>query len=368
MPTSSRTPPDPSPLTDAQRPEWFRAFLSDRATRKPSPHTLQAYRQDFDAIATLIVGAREQTATLTTTHLTRDVMREAFAAYAGTHEAASIRRCWSTWNTLCGFLFSADLLPANPMQLIGRPKAAKVLPKSLPQSAAQALLSAIDAPGAAKRKTDWPERDRAIVLTALLAGLRSQELRDANVGDLRVTADGGGVLHVRGKGNKDRTVPAEHALIAVLTRYLVSRAARFPGSARRLAGHNELSRWPATAPLFVGRDGHRITRGALQYRILRAFKLAGPNAHRNPGALVHALRHTYATELANTNISVYALMKLLGHESMATSQRYVITAGSETKAAAAKNPLYELAGDPRPGDPSGSRPRPAGDSYPAEPQ
>ena len=39
-------------------------------------------------------------------------------------------------------------------------------------------------------------------------------------------------------------------------------------------------------------------------------------------------------------------MKLLGHESMATSQRYVISAGSETKAAAAQNRLYHLASDP----------------------
>ena len=285
-------------------------------------------------------------------------MRQAFAAYAGTHEAASIRRCWSTWNTLCSFLFTADLLPANPMQLVGRPKPAKTLPKSLSPSTAQALLNAIDAPAAAKRKTDWPERDRAIVLTALLAGLRAQELRDANVADLRVTPDGGAVLHVGGKGNKDRTVPVEPALIAVLTAYLVSRAVRLPPTTRRRAGNNELNRWPATAPLFVGHDGHRITRGALQYRVLRAFKLAGPDAHRSPGALVHALRHTYATELANTNISVYALMKLLGHESMATSQRYVISAGSETKAAAAKNPLYELASDPSAAGRSGSRQRP----------
>ena len=163
-------------------------------------------------------------------------MRQAFAAYAESHEAASIRRCWSTWNTLCGFLFTADLLPANPMQLVGRPKPGKTLPKSLPQSAAEALLNAIDAPGALKRRTDWPDRDRAIILTALLAGLRAQELRRANVGDLRVTEDGGGVLHVRGKGNKDRTVPVEAALIAVLTAYLVSRAVRFPAAARRRAG------------------------------------------------------------------------------------------------------------------------------------
>ena len=74
----------------------------------------------------------------------------------------------------------------------------------------------------------------------------------------------------------------------------------------------------------------------------RAFKRAGPDAGRAPGALIHALRHTYATELANTNISVYELMKLLGHESMATSQRYVSAAGAETRAAAAQNPLYNL--------------------------
>lgn len=51
---------------------------------------------------------------------------------------------------------------------------------------------------------------------------------------------------------------------------------------------------------------------------------------------------TYATELAGANVSVYTLMKLLGHESMATSQRYVTAAGSETRSAAAQNPLYEL--------------------------
>lgn len=62
MSAAGRTPPPAGPLTDADRTGWFRAFLTDRATRKPSPHTLQAYRQDFDAIATLITGAREHIA------------------------------------------------------------------------------------------------------------------------------------------------------------------------------------------------------------------------------------------------------------------------------------------------------------------
>jgi site-specific recombinase XerD len=332
-----------APTTDAQRPNWFCAFLTDRATRKPSPHTLQAYRQDFDAIAATIAGGRDRIASLAASDITKESMRRAFAAYADTHEAASIRRCWSTWNTLCSFLFSVELLAVNPMALVGRPKPEKTLPKSLPHTAAQALVEAVGQPGEVKRRSEWPERDRAIILTALLAGLRAAEMRGANVGDLRVVDSGRGLLHVRGKGNKDRAVPIEQPLVEVLNDYLISRAARFPVPTGRRHPDGPPSRhWPANAALFVGSDGHRITRGALQYRVLRAFKRAGPDASRTPGALLHALRHTYATELANTNISVYELMKLLGHESMATSQRYVSAAGTETRAAAAQNPLYNL--------------------------
>lgn len=95
-------------------------------------------------------------------------------------------------------------------------------------------------------------------------------------------------------------------------------------------------RWTARSPLFVGHDGQRITVGTLQSRIKRAFRRAGPDAQPVPGTLVHGLRHTYATELAASNVSVCTLMKLLGHESMATSQRYVTAAGTETRSAAAQ--------------------------------
>jgi integrase len=76
--------------------------------------------------------------------------------------------------------------------------------------------------------------------------------------------------------------------------------------------------------------------------VLRAFRRAGIDADRARGALVHGLRHTFATELANANVSVYTLMKLMGHESMVTSQRYVDGAGIETRSAAELNPLYGL--------------------------
>ena len=48
------------------------------------------------------------------------------------------------------------------------------------------------------------------------------------MGDIRTTDDGAAVLHVRGKGGKERSVPIEAELLAVIEAYLTSRAARFP--------------------------------------------------------------------------------------------------------------------------------------------
>jgi site-specific recombinase XerD len=322
-------------------PGWFTDFLADCAIRKPSPHTAKAYRQDFEAIAKLVAGTAENVLTLRATELNKDSLRAAFAVYAETHSAASIRRCWSTWNTLCTYLFTAELLDANPMALIGRPKVPKSLPKSFRTEAVTELVAAIDADRVPARRNDWLERDRANVFTTLLAGLRAEELVNADIGDIRRTDDGG-VLHVHGKGNKDRRIPFGRELLGVLEQYLDSRVARFPQARRRSPGPDALSSFSPKAPLFLGADGTRITRGTLQYRILRAFKKAGINSERPSGALVHGLRHTFATELANANVSVYTLMKLLGHESMVTSQRYVDGAGTDTRSAAELNPLYDL--------------------------
>ncbi|MCB2036104.1 MAG: tyrosine-type recombinase/integrase, partial [Ottowia sp.] len=283
--------PEPPPY-----PQWFARFLADRQTRKPSAHTIKAYQQDFVAIASLITDGRP--ASLDIADITRDSIRAAFAAYATEHEAASIRRCWSTWNVLCTFLYTGEELAANPMPLVGRPKLTKSLPKALPRPAVEALLETVRSNEASTRRTDWPERDLALILTSLLAGLRADELRQADVGDIRRATEGAGVIHVRGKGGKDRTVPIEAELVAVIDRYLDSRAARFTSTGRRAAGSSGLALWPAHSPLFVGRDGDRITRGTLQSRIKRAFHRAGPDAQPVPGALVHGLRHTYATELA----------------------------------------------------------------------
>jgi site-specific recombinase XerC len=216
---------------------------------------MKAYRQDFDVIATLVAGDAAGAARMSLGDITIESMRTAFAQYAQTHEAASIQRCWSTWNVLCTFLYTAELIAANPMPLVGRPKLAKTLPKALPTDSVIALLATLNEDPQPRRRTDWIERDRALFLTALLAGLRADELLRANVGDLRRTDDGA-VVHVRGKGGKDRRIPIEAPLVEVFEDYLDSRAARFPVTAKkRSSPTGGLAAWPPTAPLFVSPAG-----------------------------------------------------------------------------------------------------------------
>jgi integrase/recombinase XerC len=180
--------------------------------------------------------------------ITKDSARTAFAAYARDHEAASIRRCWSTWNVLSTFLYTSEQLSANPMQLVGRPKLARPLSKARPpRTAVEALLDTLARDRESVRQTDWADRDLALVLTALLTGLRADELRQADIGDIRTTDDGAAVIHVKGKGGMERGIPIEIELLSVIEVYLDSRAVRFPGAIKRKAGESDspLSRWPA---------------------------------------------------------------------------------------------------------------------------
>ena len=68
------------------------------------------------------------------------------------------------------------------MPLVGRPTVTKSLPKGLGVDTVSGSTTAIDADKSSPRYTDWAERDRALVLTGLLAGLRTDELPRANVG------------------------------------------------------------------------------------------------------------------------------------------------------------------------------------------
>jgi integrase/recombinase XerC len=95
-----------------QIPEWFSQFLNDRQTRETVGARHEGLPPGFIAIATQVAG--DDPSRLAITDMTKDTMRNAFAACARDHEAASIRRWRSTWNVLCpGWLSRSRRLSPN---------------------------------------------------------------------------------------------------------------------------------------------------------------------------------------------------------------------------------------------------------------
>jgi integrase/recombinase XerD len=322
------------------------AYFVARQPRKDSPHTLAAYRRDMELVCALLPSITGiPIADLTVDDLTLPVMRAAFAACSEGRAKTTIRRRWSTWNSFFNHLVSEASIEGNPMAGVAKPAAPHRQPKPFEEADAHRLVSALmDGVGAGSDRRAWPERDLAVVVTLLVTGLRSAELLGLDVGDLAGPA-GERRLRVRGKGDRDRRVPVEDGLETVLDGYLSTRRERFPHQANRRKLPDDpraVDHFPTTAPLFVDRQGDRMRRGALQYLVRTAYRAAGIDSARAKGALVHALRHTFATRLVDRGATAVELMELLGHRSLNTSQHYVRASGREVRAAAASNPVYGL--------------------------
>lgn len=333
------------------------AYFVARRPRKDSPHTLAAYRRDIDLVCAVLPSLTATTVEeLTVDELTLPVMRAAFAACSEGRAKTTIRRCWSTWNSFFNHLVSEGTIEGNPMAGVAKPSAPYRQPKPFEEADASRLVSSlVDGVGAGPDRHGWPERDLAVVVTLLVTGMRSAELLGLNIGDLAGPA-GERRFRVRGKGDRDRQVPVEAGLETVLDGYLSTRRGRFPHQANRRKLPNDpraVDHFPATAPLFVDRQGDRMRRGALQYLVRSAYRAAGIDSARAEGALVHALRHTFATRLVDRGATAVELMELLGHRSLNTSQHYVRASSREVRAAAASNPVYGLLDqmnvDPKPG-------------------
>jgi site-specific recombinase XerD len=302
-------------------------FFLARAPRKHSAHTLAAYRRDFDAIVgRLVETVGRERAALTLSDLDIGHLRRAFAGISH-QSAATIARTWSTWNQLFTFLVAEGTIPGNPMAAVEKPRVPKSRPKAITGDDSVERLLAAASTGRRGARNPWPERDFAVIVTLLTCGLRLSELLDLTLRSIDGPS-GDRVIGVRGKGNKERTVPLEPEVESIIATYIETRLTRFPG------------RLPADAPLFVGNDGEAMGRGALQYLVDRLYREAGIRTRVPAGALVHALRHTFATSLARNGASGSELQRLLGHESLATTQRYVDATAREVRAAARSNDTY----------------------------
>ena len=305
--------------------EAIAEFLRSRTALKQSANTLAAYRRDLEGVGEVLARQAEcgHCDRLELHRVTGRTLRAAFADYAHPRAASSVGRAWSVWNQFFTFLVADELAPGNPMGSVGRPKAPHRYPKPLRgEDTPERLLASAAAPvDPERRRAPWPERDFAVLAVLLCAGLRSSELLELSVSSLGGRR-GERILTVRGKGGKERAVPVEPELEAVIEDYLASRASRRAG---REAARNE--------PLFVGTDGARLGRGALQYLVGRAYREAGVSGQVPTGASVHALRHTFATRLAEDGASAVEIMRLLGHASLTTSQNYIDATAREQRAA-----------------------------------
>src|SRR4051812_12540702 len=231
-------------------------FLAARATRKPSTHTLEAYRRDLTSIVEL-VGPD----VVTLGDLSPRSLRGAFARFAGSRAPASVARAWSSWNAFFTFLVTEQLLPGNPMSAIDKPRLPAHSPKPLRgEDTPEQLLSAVSQSDE-RQRDPWPERDVVVLALALCAGLRLSELLALRIGDVSGRA-GERRVEVAGKGGRPRTVPIEPELDGLVERYLDSRRVRF-------------GRADGKAPLLVDRRGAALRRGGLQYLVESCYRRAG---------------------------------------------------------------------------------------------
>jgi site-specific recombinase XerD len=253
------------------------------------------------------------------------VLRAAFARFAADRAPASVYRGWSTWNSFFSFLVADGVLPGNPMSAVDKPRVAAPCPKPLRgEDTPERLLDAINRTDERQRHP-WPERDLAVLALALCAGLRLSELLGLRVGSLS-GRPGERRVEVAGKGGRPRTVPVEPELDAVVVRYLQSRRVKFGD--RSVAD---------TSVLFVDRHGAPLRRGGLQYLVESCYRRAGITDRVPRGAQLHALRHTFATRLAEDGANASEIMRLLGHASLTTSQNYIEVTSAQQRAAVRAN-------------------------------
>jgi site-specific recombinase XerD len=302
------------------------AFFAARRPRKDSPHTTDAYRRDLAGITALLTDDPEQ---LEVDELTASALRTAFGAFADDHAKSSVLRAWSTWNQFLTFCVSDGLLAGNPMGAVARPKTPPLSPKPLRGEDTPERLLKSAADGDRRARDPWPERDLLVIALGLVAGLRSAEMRTLTADSL-AGRPGEMRLHVHGKGSRDRSIPVEPIMERIIEAYTDSCERRFPS--RRIT---------RSSKLLLNRAGEPIGRGGLEYLVKSCYRWAGLHDRVPVGANLHALRHTFATRLAEDGATASEIMALLGHASLATSQNYIEATGRERRAATASNRTYQ---------------------------
>jgi integrase/recombinase XerC len=288
--------PDPLPHTDRELVRAFEAHLA--LERRLSSNTVAAYRHDLEQLATFLARNRSSLGDAPYPLLRRFLAQQHTLGYA----RASIARRVGAIRTFYRWAVTAGRIPADPALLLGRPKVVNRLPTVLRPTEAAGLAEAPHPP-----EVDDPLeraialRDRAALELLYGSGLRVGEVAGLTVD--RVDVDRRRVL-VLGKGSKEREVPiSEYAADAVVG-YL--RDGRSPMAAE------------GSPRLFFNRRRKPFSERDIRSMVQRYVATLLPGRRVTP----HTLRHSFATHLLEGGADIRAVQELLGHASVATTQRY----------------------------------------------
>lgn len=200
----------------------------------------------------------------------------------------------------------------DPTLNLELPHLKKSLPKYLTLKESQNLLETT-----AESKINSP-RDYCIITLFLNCGMRLSELVGINVSDINFTERN---VRILGKGNKERIVYLNNACIDALQDYIDSR--------------EDSVKEPKA--LFLSKKGGRISRRRVEQIVEQMLKESGLSGK---GITVHKLRHTAATLMYQYgNVDILTLQKILGHESIATTEIYTHLTDSIRRDAIESSPL-----------------------------
>lgn len=159
-------------------------------------------------------------------------------------------------------------------------------------------------------------RNKVILMMFFDTGIRLSELTNMHL--WQVKAD---YFLIQGKGNKERIVPKSALLGKWLIKYLAVRESYFAYKA-------------APDYVFLSKNGQRLTHEAVH----RVVRIAGKEVGVNPSVRVspHTCRHTFAHLQLQNGLDLYSLSRLMGHESISITQRYLDGIRNEEVLLAAK--------------------------------
>jgi integrase/recombinase XerC len=267
-------------------------FLRRLRERNASAHTIKAYAGDLDAFAAY-AGSRDWK---TMDHIAiRGFLSQLYDKGLG---KSSVARALAAVRSLYRWLAQEGMVEQNPAKLVATPRLAKKLPRV---PTIEEINAALD--GKMPEVASFPERDRLMLELLYGCGIRNSELVGINLADIRLSD---GAILIRGKGKKERYVPFGGSARAALAAYL-------PWRQGLLATLKK-----ATPALLVNQRGGRLTTRSVGRIVKRIAVASGLSPDVHP----HTLRHAFGTHMLEEGADLRAIQELLGHERLATTQRY----------------------------------------------